>query len=41
MNHHPTLPMSRLSRRSLVGRAVVVGAALSLGGRLGRALADD
>jgi DNA-binding beta-propeller fold protein YncE len=41
MNHHPTLPMSRLSRRSLVGHAVVGGAALGLGGRLGRALADD
>ncbi len=41
MKHHPTLPLSRLSRRSVVGRAVVVGAALSLGGRLGRAFAQD
>jgi tripartite motif-containing protein 71 len=41
MNHHPTLPLSGLSRRSLVGRAVVVTAALSLGSRLGRALAQD
>jgi tripartite motif-containing protein 71 len=41
MKHHPTLPLSRLSRRSVVGRAVVVGAALGLGGRLGRAFADD
>ncbi len=41
MKHHPTLPMSSLSRRSVVGRAVVVGAALCLGGRLGRAFADD
>jgi DNA-binding beta-propeller fold protein YncE len=41
MKHHSTLPVSGLSRRSLVGRAVVVGAALSLGSRLGRALAQD
>jgi streptogramin lyase len=41
MKHHPTLPLSGLSRRSVVGRAVVVGAALSLGSRLGRALAHD
>ena len=41
MKHHPTLPISRFSRRSVVGRAVVVGAALSLGSRLNRALADE
>lgn len=43
MKHHPTLPMSRprLSRRSVVGRAIVVGDALSLGSQLGRALAHD
>lgn len=41
MKSHPTLPLSGLSRRSVVGRAVVVGAALSLGNRLGRVLAQD
>ena len=41
MKDHPTLPLSGLSRRSVVGRAVAVGAALSLGGRLGRAAAQD
>ncbi len=41
MKHHSTIPLSRLSRRSVVGRAVVIGAALGLGGRLGRAFADD
>ena len=40
MNHHPTLPLSGLSRRSVVGRATAVGAALVLGSRLGRALAQ-
>ena len=41
MKHHPTLPTSGLSRRSVVGRATAVGAALVLGSRLGRALAED
>src|SRR5688572_6026312 len=43
MKRHLTLSISppRLSRRSVVGRAVVVGAALSLRSPLGRALADD
>jgi tripartite motif-containing protein 71 len=41
MKRQPTLPLPGLSRRSVVGRAVVVGAALGLGGRLGRARADD
>jgi DNA-binding beta-propeller fold protein YncE len=41
MKHHLTPPLARLNRRAVVGRAVVVGAALSLGGRLGRALAQD
>ncbi len=40
MKHRPTLPLSRLSRRTVVGCAVVVGAALSPDSRLGRALAD-
>lgn len=40
MKLHPTLPSSSLSRRSLVGGAVV-GAALGLGGRLGLAFAQD
>jgi DNA-binding beta-propeller fold protein YncE len=41
MKHHPTFPKSGLSRRSVVGRAVGAAAALSLGSRLGRALADE
>jgi tripartite motif-containing protein 71 len=41
MKHHHTLLLSSLSRRSALGRAVVVGAALGLGGRLSRALADE
>ena len=41
MKRHTPLPLPGLSRRSLVGRAVVVGAALGLGSRLGRALAQD
>lgn len=41
MNHHSTHPLARLSRRSVVGRAVVVGAALSPGGRLERTFARD
>jgi sugar lactone lactonase YvrE len=41
MMHHSTLPLSGLTRRSVVGRAMAIGAALSLGGRLGRAFADD
>src|SRR5688572_8279289 len=40
MNLHPTLPSSGLSRRSVVGRAVAVGAVLSLRSRLGHALAQ-
>jgi DNA-binding beta-propeller fold protein YncE len=41
MNHHPTLPFSSFSRRSIVGRVVVVGAALGRGSQFGRARAAD
>src|SRR5829696_6978462 len=41
MKHHPTLPTSGLSRRSVMGRAVVVGAALVLGNRFDRTLAQE
>ena len=41
MNHYPTLLLSGLSRRSLVGRATAVGTALVLGSRLDRALAHE
>ena len=41
MKRYPRLPLPGHSRRSVLGRAVVVGAALGLGGRLGRALARD
>lgn len=41
MKHRCTLPLSGLSRRSFVGRAVVVSAALSLGSRRGRIFAHD
>ncbi len=41
MKHHSTLPLPGLNRRSVVGRALGAAAALSLGGRLGRVLADD
>jgi hypothetical protein len=41
MKQRPTLPLSGLTRRDVVGRAIVVVAALSLGSPLGRALAGD
>ncbi len=41
MKRHTPLSLPGLSRRSVLGRAVVVGAALGLGSRLGRALAQD
>ncbi len=41
MRRHSTLPLSGVSRRSIIGGAVVVGATLSLGGRLGRAFAQE
>ena len=41
MKHQLTLPIPRLSRRSVVRRAVVVGAALSFGSRFGHAFAQD
>jgi tripartite motif-containing protein 71 len=41
MTHHPTLPLSSLSRRSVMGRAVVVCGALVLGSRFGQTLAQE
>ena len=41
MKHHPTHPLSGLSRRCVVGRAVVAGAALSLGSRFSRVFAGE
>src|SRR6187402_2192675 len=41
MNRHSAPPSSGFSRRSVVGRAAAAGAALALGGQLGRALAQD
>jgi tripartite motif-containing protein 71 len=41
MKHHLTLPTSGLSRRSVMGRAVVVCGALVLGSRFGHTLAQE
>jgi hypothetical protein len=41
MNRHPVLPPFGLSRRAALGRAGAVAAALGLGGRLGRAAAQE
>ena len=41
MKRHPVLPVPGLSRRTALGRIAAVGAALGLGGRLGRAAAQE
>src|SRR6187402_2194891 len=41
MNRHSAPPSSGFSRRSVVGGVAAAGVALALGGRLGRALAQD